>query len=211
MNLKLVCWSEPFTMANRVKRTFGDRALNLGDRILEIGCGRGLTSREVLESNPNAQLVAIDIDKDMITSAQKLCSQYSARAQFIHGDGYTLNRTLRGIDLQKFDTVIIMNSLAFVANQLENFILRAILADTISYLDRSGILFVSANSTYRILDRTGKILGKSKSESTGVKRLESNLDLICRNSSRTFKSMVLEFLYDSPYEFEYLFTESTKP
>lgn len=64
------------------------------DKILEIGCGTGLFTREIFKINPN--LVAADISLDMLEIAKKQCG-----AQFIQVDARKL-----AIENNTYDVVV---------------------------------------------------------------------------------------------------------
>jgi len=60
--------------------------LNHVPKILDLGCGTGITASMVLSKFPEANLVGIDLFETMIKHAQKRLSVYNNQISFIKGD-----------------------------------------------------------------------------------------------------------------------------
>lgn len=76
-------------------RYFGSRS---GLRILELGCGTGRLTKELLEVFPEARVIAVDISTDMVAYA----AQRAPRARFMVDDVENFVRTCN----ETFDLVI---------------------------------------------------------------------------------------------------------
>jgi len=53
---------------------------------LDIGCGAGRSSYEILTSFPNAQLTCFDVDKKQLEKAKTSLAEFSSRIEFAEGD-----------------------------------------------------------------------------------------------------------------------------
>jgi predicted O-methyltransferase YrrM len=56
------------------------------EKILEIGCGIGVSTRYMAEGFPDAEITAIDYNKQRLDHAVKACENYG-NIKFIHADG----------------------------------------------------------------------------------------------------------------------------
>ncbi len=54
-------------------------------RILELGCGTGLTLHSILDKAPNAIITCIDLSENMLEVLSKKFSEYSSQIQIRHG------------------------------------------------------------------------------------------------------------------------------
>lgn len=82
-------------LAAHAARYFGGGS---GLRILELGCGTGRLTSELLEAFPDARLLAVDISPDMVAYA----AQRAPRARFMVDDAENFVRTCN----ETFDLVI---------------------------------------------------------------------------------------------------------
>ena len=97
------------------------RAYNLraGDRVLDIGCGTGRTTRDAARSAGNGRALGVDVSAAMITRAREL-----ARAERVHnvafeqGDAQVYGFAEGGFDLaiSRFGTMFFADPVAAFAN-----------------------------------------------------------------------------------------------
>lgn len=72
--------------------------------VLEVGAGRGWTSRRILETFPQVDLTAVDVDPGVVETFQKLKNRYGNRLHVVEADAAKLP-----FDREKFDIVLAMN------------------------------------------------------------------------------------------------------
>lgn len=90
-------------------------------RILEVGCGTGYNLEKFATYYVNAQLVGMDVSKDMIALSQKKLAPYSNRVDLIpHAYGETAFSNGEG-----FDVVVFSYALTMINPQWENLIEQA--------------------------------------------------------------------------------------
>lgn len=77
-----------------------------GDRVLDIGCGRGIVARAVAAARPKASIVGVDIDARNIAAAQ--AGANPANLHFIVGDATAT------LPEGEFDVVILSNVLEHI-------------------------------------------------------------------------------------------------
>ncbi len=83
-------WRIPF-QAGEIRRFKALGASMEGGRVLEVGCGRGVGARLILQSFDPARVEGIDIDPDMIRRAQRrVTPPLSSRLGFRVGDAQSL-------------------------------------------------------------------------------------------------------------------------
>ncbi len=84
-------------------------------KILEIGCGIGKTTEELIRKFPNIEIIAIDYDKAQIKKAVKeFPKKLSNRVKFLEGD--TTNLKFKD---KSFDAVFEFNALHHIENYPE--------------------------------------------------------------------------------------------
>lgn len=83
--------------------------INSGERVLDIGCGRGEVDYEIA-TKAGGIVVGIDNNKDWLDSAQE--NYQHPNLEFIHGD------VLEFIPSQHFDTVVMSNLLEHIADRV---------------------------------------------------------------------------------------------
>lgn len=113
-------------------------------KILEIGCSYGETTLRLSEKYPDADIVAVDIDKLALEIARGYASK---RIQFLHADGYYPSRFCNA---ESKDLVLMMNNLANFAEEVEKNKLAEIFEDICSVTSPKGYLVVSNGSSYII-------------------------------------------------------------
>jgi SAM-dependent methyltransferase len=83
-----------------------------GLRLLETACGTGIATRRVLEAVATAQIVAIDLNPDMLAVARRYVEDHRARMTFVVGDMTSLP-----FADASFDVVICQFGLMFVPDK----------------------------------------------------------------------------------------------
>lgn len=88
-------------------------SFNKDNKVLEVGCGQGLTSIELLKKYKFLKIVAVDIDLDAIRLAKKnaLKAKVSDRIEFIHADGTKLDFINDSFDLIICESMLTMLTL----------------------------------------------------------------------------------------------------
>jgi len=79
--------------------------------VLEIGAGSGWTSRRILETFPQVELTALDMDPAVIKSLAPLREQYGRRFKMQHADAVQLP-----FNRDQFDIVITVHAMHHVEN-----------------------------------------------------------------------------------------------
>jgi len=82
-------------LMEKITQHFSDKKIS---SILELGCGTGRLTRQLIEAFPEAQVTAIDISSDMVLHAKKLCS----KANYIEADAEKYVHSLAN----KFDLIV---------------------------------------------------------------------------------------------------------
>jgi ubiquinone/menaquinone biosynthesis C-methylase UbiE len=77
--------------------------------VLEVGAGRGWSSRRILGTFPQVALTALDVDPDSVRVFQRLQEQYGKRLRFMRGDLLQLP-----FDRSSFDIVVAIGALHYV-------------------------------------------------------------------------------------------------
>ena len=72
--------------------------------VLEIGAGKGWTSRRILETFPQVELTVIDTDAEAIAELKKLQEIYGHRLHVVQADAFSLP-----FDRASFDIVVALN------------------------------------------------------------------------------------------------------
>lgn len=78
-------------------------------QVLEIGAGSGWTSRRILETYPQVELTAIDIDTRATARFRRLQRRYGQRLKVVEADARQLP-----FDRASFDIVVVINVLRHV-------------------------------------------------------------------------------------------------
>ena len=81
-----------------------------GERVLDIGCGRGEMAYEIV-SKAGGLVTGIDLNKDWLEYAKE--AFHHPNLEFIHGD------VLEVLPIQKYDTVIMSNVLEHIESRVE--------------------------------------------------------------------------------------------
>jgi SAM-dependent methyltransferase len=58
---------------------------------LEVGCGRGVTTEEIVKRFPNFSLIAVDFDHDQVAKAAQRLAQFDNRINVQQGDATALS------------------------------------------------------------------------------------------------------------------------
>ncbi|MFX0022553.1 MAG: class I SAM-dependent methyltransferase [Candidatus Hermodarchaeota archaeon] len=85
--------------------------INDGDHVLDIGCGNGLLSYDIIQNVNNVKLIGIDISKEKIETAKE--KYIHPNLKFINGNA------LKDLPNKKFDVVILSNVLEHFENRVE--------------------------------------------------------------------------------------------
>ena len=62
-----------------------------GERVLEIGCGRGVRTEQILRRFDAASVIAIDLDPDMVRRARARLARFESRCELRVGDASVLD------------------------------------------------------------------------------------------------------------------------
>lgn len=79
--------------------------------VLEVGCGRGWTSRRILDTFPQVELTAVDVDQRAAQWFVPLQEQYGRRLRFVQADALALP-----FDRASFDVVLALHVLHRVSD-----------------------------------------------------------------------------------------------
>lgn len=77
------------------------RETNDNIRILELGCGTGLTLHTILDKAPNAVITCVDLSENMLSVLSENFSEYMNQIEIVHGSFLEV-----AFDKQQFDYVI---------------------------------------------------------------------------------------------------------
>lgn len=102
--------------------------------VLELGSGRGNTSQTILETFPQVELTAVDVDADAAGQFAKLGTKYGRRLKVKQANMFALP-----FDRDAFDIVIAMN----VFPHIQQFSLRKAVQESLRVLRPGGLLGVS--------------------------------------------------------------------
>jgi SAM-dependent methyltransferase len=114
-------WRHRKTRYGRIKTTFGNYDLfNFSGDILDWGCSKGETTRELAENSP-ADIYGIDLYLDK-KNVEKLKKEFGKKINFFCGDGFSYLQK-KGL---KFDLVLAMNNLLLIDNLNRSFVLSSL-------------------------------------------------------------------------------------
>lgn len=81
---------------------------------LELGCGQGLTTEEILKRFPNLHVTALDYDPNQVSQARQRLARFSERVRVEQGDATAL-----GFSDSRFDAVFACNVFHHIQNYQE--------------------------------------------------------------------------------------------
>ena len=84
-----VNWAELYDQSVRdYQQAFLDAArIQVGDRVLDIGCGNGQTTRDAAALAANGEAVGVDLSEQLVENARRIAvAQGVGNATFIHAD-----------------------------------------------------------------------------------------------------------------------------
>ncbi|MEK6889631.1 MAG: class I SAM-dependent methyltransferase [Nanoarchaeota archaeon] len=131
------------TYSGRVQRTFGSL---LPDRdgvdILDLGCSRGLTTKDIFQLYPGSRVIGIDVNEENVNAARKINKREGKNLRFLVGDGY-----FPPFKDERFDIVFAMNNLfyAFAESPQEIGPLMPNIGRTVK---PDGVLLISRGSSF---------------------------------------------------------------
>ena len=105
--------------------------------VLEIGCGSGATSLEILKRNKCIKLMAVDNEIEMIKQVKKNLKDYSGRVEFFHEDALSF---LKKIKSSTYDVFVS----AWVIHNFEEVYRNKVLKEIFRILKKGG-LFVNGD------------------------------------------------------------------
>ncbi len=123
-----------------MRKLVGDTiADNNCDRILEIGCGSGYTTSEILLTNPHSNIIAIDNEPVMIKKAEISLDDYvrEGQVEFIEADALLY---LQSLESESFDAFVS----GFTMHNFRKDYRNELLSEAYRVLRRGG-LFVNAD------------------------------------------------------------------
>jgi len=147
IDLSLPYHGNTHTYIGRVNETFGyDLPHLVGREVLDIGCSRGLTTRELSKIYPNARITGIDIDHEFIRESRK---RYTAEIEqgvidFVTADGYFPGDVF---EREQFGLVFMMNNFCFTAHNMGDSTLRSILGNVAEVVSDQGHILVAHTNT----------------------------------------------------------------
>ena len=103
--------------AEHHRRLFDAAAIVDGDRVLDLGCGTGQTTRDAARRTTSGSAVGIDLSSAMLTIARdRAASEGLANATFVQGDAQ-----VHPFDPESFDLVISRTGAMFFADPVAAF------------------------------------------------------------------------------------------
>lgn len=111
------------------------QSLEVGSRVLDLGCGPGNVSRHLLNSRPDLAITGIDVSEEMIALAGSHCPE----AEFIHGDLHVI----KGISSGYFSGIV----LAFLLPYIPPDGLEDLFSECKRILSRKGNIYLSFLAT----------------------------------------------------------------
>ncbi len=111
---------------------------NSNIKIIDVGCGSGLTSLAIMKKLPNADITLIDNDKSMIKRAKERCGQ---KLQYICCDALEYLKSIPNQTVDCFASGLLLHG--FTKNTRSNYISEAFRITT------TGGLFVNADKYVR--------------------------------------------------------------
>lgn len=114
-------------------------------RVLDLGCGTGNLSLQILKSYPNARVTCLDLSKEMLNVTKEKLRKYKNQVKFIHRDFG--EESIRGL----YDVILS----SFAIHHLTNYKKRKLFKEIYESLKFGGCFF---NADIVLTD--SKILGK---------------------------------------------------
>lgn len=105
-------WPHRFHVWWRVPRFLRACPTPFRGEVLEVGAGKGWTSRRVLETFPQVELTAVDVDPAVTTHFTRLMEQYGNRLHVQPADATALP-----FDRAVFDFVLAINVMQYLEEQ----------------------------------------------------------------------------------------------
>lgn len=99
-------WPHRWRMAWRVPRFLKACPEPFRGEVLEVGAGKGWTSRRILETFPQVELTAVDVDPGVTAALARLSDTYGKRLHIRQADATSLP-----FDRDAFDFVVAINVL----------------------------------------------------------------------------------------------------
>lgn len=132
----------------RVRETFGEKlpTLRTAGVIIDVGCSRGDTTRELADIYPESFVVGVDINPQAVDIANDT-HQQSSLLPFRRADGYRLNEFFRE---NSADAIFLMNNLYQAMKKLTDERVKKILENIISVIGETGYLLIAAGSDFYV-------------------------------------------------------------
>ncbi len=104
-------WPHRWHVKHHVPRFLKNCPAPFRGEVLEIGAGRGWTSRQILETFPQVELTATDIDATEVRTFEKLRQDYGRRLKMKEENVLKLS-----FDRDSFDIVLAINTLPHLSS-----------------------------------------------------------------------------------------------
>ena len=147
------------TSFSRVEETFGQCLPRLDSGlILDGGCSKGHTPAELSGQYPNSIIIGIDINETRLRIAElnnaKLIE--SGHVRILGADAYNLSVSFD--HSVRFEAIFLMNNILFASLEMEEAHIKAVVDQTIPFLQYGGYLLMSGDGAFIILKKMGSIL-----------------------------------------------------
>ncbi len=169
---------------DRYPKNFGTLVSPEKLEILEVGCARGVVTRQLLEFFPNSRVTAIDMCGEMVNETSRVTRIYGDRVRVFEADGYFLVTEMKKVlgEVPEFDRVLMMNNLWYGANGsqvlgtqgMSLYRLRMIGENTVPVIKDGGVWDITHYANVLRLQRQGnKLVVKKKKfhRNLGLERL----------------------------------------
>lgn len=134
-------WPHRFHVRRQVPRFLRSAPEPFRGEVLELGAGHGYTSEKILETFPQVELTAIDIDSTATARFEQLEKKYGRRLKVRNANIFQLP-----FDRDSFDLVIVIN----VFPHLQQFSVRKAIQESLRVLRPGGLLGVSDRALMRL-------------------------------------------------------------
>lgn len=131
-------WPHRWRIAWRVPRFLRACPTPFRGEVLEVGAGRGWTSRRILETFPQVELTAVDVDPDVLKTFAHLSQAYGNRLRVQRSDATALP-----FDRDAFDFVVAINVLQYLEEPERH----QVLLELLRVLRPGGLLGLSESVT----------------------------------------------------------------